>query len=163
MPAQRTGLMVLTWVGLLVVASLVSGCCLSRPSIEVTPSEVEMVVGEIVSISATSHCLRGGVTWSATCGSIGPCPYRYSFVVGSRIGYTAPEEPGSCTVTATGTARSGVSASALVTVTAPPGPVAVVIAPAAVGLVVNDTQEFSAVVHRHDGQECHLGRYVRQH
>lgn len=36
MPAQRTGLAVLTWVCLLVVASLVSGRCLSGPSIEVT-------------------------------------------------------------------------------------------------------------------------------
>jgi formylglycine-generating enzyme required for sulfatase activity len=144
--AQRKLQAVLTWVGLLVVASLVSGCCLSGPSIEVTPSEVEMEVDDIVSISARWHCLKGGVTWTATCGSIGPCPYRYSFVIGSRIGYTAPEEPGSCTVTATGTARPDVSASTLVTVTAPSGPAAVRITPRTAALVVNEALEFTAVV-----------------
>lgn len=146
MLAQRKTQVVLTWVGLLVVASLVSGCCLSGPSIEVTPSEVEMEVDDIVSISATWQCLRGGVTWTATCGSIGACPYRYSFVIGSRIGYTAPEEPGSCTVTATGTARSDVSASTLVTVTAPQGPVSVRIAPMTAALVVNEALPFTAAV-----------------
>lgn len=131
----------LALVTAVLLVTLVTACCPTGPSVRVTPSQVELAPGGTVDFTAHVTCLDNtGVTWSATCGTLA--------VSGRTATYTAPAEPGSCTVTAVSVVRSDVRASATVTVatTAPPDTVSVVLAPAPATVAVNGTLEFTATV-----------------
>jgi len=136
MMVARTPLMV---VIALAVTTLVSGCCMQGPSMRVTPSDAELPANTTATFTASVTCLDNtSVTWTATCGTISG--------TGNTITYTAPAAAGTCTVAATSVAQPNLSASAIVTVTAPPETVAITIAPMTATLTVNDTHAFTATV-----------------
>lgn len=94
-----------------------------------------LLTGESATFTATVTGSRNtGVTWSASCGTISG--------QGATVTYTAPAEPGSCTVTATSQANPSKSASATVTV----NDVVVAIIPSVDTLFLGQSGAFSATI-----------------
>lgn len=103
--------------------------------VTIEPPEVTLLTGESTTFTATvTGTSNTGVTWSATCGTIGG--------TGSTVTYTAPSTAGTCTVTATSQADPTKSGSATITVT----DVTVAISPATITLFYGQTAQFSATV-----------------
>lgn len=102
--------------------------------ISISPTSLTLTTGESGTFTATvTGTANTGVTWSATCGTIQG--------TGATITYTAPAQPGSCTVTVTSNVDPTKSVSATVTVTP-----TITVSPSAATLFVGQTRLFSVSV-----------------
>jgi fibronectin type 3 domain-containing protein len=122
-----------TWNSAIAVFGATSAASPSSAAITINPTSVSLPTGGNQQFTATvTGTTNTAVTWSGTGGTI------------STSGlYTAPNTPGTYTLTATSVADSTKSASATVTVSAP---VNVTISPTSTSVQTGTTQQFTATV-----------------